>query len=741
MARPGRSFPTQPMRLGPVASGGKVVSVGQAVETDIALGRDLVAVGQATESDSATAMTIPMVVGVGQAVDTQEAQRVRATKLPVLGWKIQIDWDADGFTDGDVVTGDVLERAGITMEYGRDQARSLSPMAAGRAALELNNRSRDYSPDNLASPLYGKLIQARPLRVRATLDDQAMNANPLMIHDVDDWTGASATPTHSTAVVHPDAVGSMLLTPSGGTAGGAGSGLVAVTARASYTASMWAYSPGGWSTGVQVLINWYSAGDVFMYSDTGTLTALPAGQWTEIGDSFVAPATAVKAAVWAWQAGTPTSGDIWYAWDVRLAPASGVNTLFHGFTDEWTIQPMPEERSVAITGLDAVARLQGAKVTTQLYRSVRTGTAIGYILDALGWPADMRDLDPGATIVRWWWVEDGDAFEAAEALVRSEGPSAILYADEFGRIVFRDRHHRLLNDASRFAQATFVDSSEDGEPAFSQFTYDHGWREVVNSVSIKVDELDPPPAAEQVWSSESIVNIAASSSLVLRITLDDPVYEATGNFEVIGGSATQSLTANSGQTLTWTITAGAGGATLANLEILGQPVAVRRSYTVLKEDQSSINSYGLRSQTYEVPWAGINDADAIGQSILEASAQRRPIVTITLVSGTWVESERLRQQLSRDLSDRVHVREPETQVDHDFYVERIGHTIGSAGLTVETTIGMERAILQADNVFRFDDSDHGFDDGVFASVSLTDPSVLFRFDVAGQGFDDGVFAT
>lgn len=740
MARLGRGVPNRTLIVRNQAAGNVTVAVGQAVETDIALGRHYIAVGQATETDTARPVTIPVVALVGQAVETDTARPVTAEKAPVIRWKIQVDWDADGFMEDDEVTDRVTERGGVSMSYGRDQTRSLSPMAAGRAALELNNRSRDYSPDNLDSPLYGKVIQARPLRITAVLDDFALNSNPLFGSDISGWTPASASIAHSTSVVHPDGDGSMRITPSGGTACGAGSNLVAVSPGESYSANMWAYSAAGWD-GVQTLINWYDSGTNFLFSDFGISMEVPAGMWVENGCTFIAPDNAAYGAVWAWQNGTPAVSDVWYVWNVTLELISGVSTLFNGFTDEFTVQPAQEDRSVAITGLDALAKLRGAKVTTPLYDGIQTGVAIGYVLDALGWPADKRDLDPGVTTVRWWWVEDGDAFEQIESLVQSEGPAAIVYTDIYGRIVFRDRHHRLFNDASRFSQTTFVDSTDAGEPAFTEMSYDHGWRDVVNSVTIKVDELGIAASPEVVWTDESITNIGASEVLTLRITLENPVKWPGATFDVIGGSASSSVTVDSGQTLTWTITAGAGGATIANLQVLAQPVTAHRSFTITKQDQDSINAYGLRSQDYTIPWAGVNDADAIADLILEASAQRRPIVELKCRSGTWLETERLRQQLARNLSDRVHIREPETCVDHDFFIEQIGHTVTGAGLMIETTFGLERAILQADDVFRFDDSDHGFDDGVFASVSLTDPTNLFRFDTSGQGFDDGVFAT
>lgn len=745
MSRFLRGYPRQPQYLGPVGPGQKIVSVGQAVETDIALGRHKIAVGQATETDTSQHVMTPIKVHVGQAVETDTVPGITTPVFdPVVDWGVFIDWYGDGDfeTDGDDVTGRTLARTEMSMQYGRDQARESSPMAAGRISFELDNRSKDYSPDNQDSPLYGQVLPARPLMIQATMGDQYLNLNPFFETNVDNWTAAgSATVAWSSAVLYPGATGSMKITPNGvASACGAGSELVTVTGGAAYTASAWMNSPGGYDN-AHVLINWYTSGDVFISTSTGLQYTLDAGVWTEFGERFIAPTNAAKAAVWVWQAGTPAASDVWYSWGVKLAPASAVNTLFRGFTDEFTVQPEISDRSVAITGLDSVAKLQGVKATTQLYSGVRTGTAIGLVLDAIGWPTNLRDLDPGATVVRWWWVQDTDAFEAIQDLVTSEGPPAMLHADDQGRIVFRDRHHRLFNTASTTPQATFYSSTDDGEPAFSEFSYDHGWREVINSVSIKVDEIDPADQ-QQVWQNEGIVTIGTSQTLTLQLNLDAPVIEPSLEFDIINGSCSGSITIDSGQTITIALTAGAGGATITNLEVVGQPVTTSRSYTVLLEDADSISKYGKRSQDYTIPWAGYNDALAVGQLILDASSTRRPIVTVKMISGTWFASERLTQQLSRDLSDRVHVRElDQTCVDHDFHIEQIQHTASEGGLMLATEFGLERALEQAVNVFRFNDSTYGFDNGVFASVALADPAKLFRFDTTGQGFNDGVFAT
>jgi len=69
---------------------------------------------------------------------------------------------------GDDVSARVLAERGVTMERGRDQARALAPPMAGKLDLALDNRSRDYSTENAASPRAGQLRPGHRVRVIAT---------------------------------------------------------------------------------------------------------------------------------------------------------------------------------------------------------------------------------------------------------------------------------------------------------------------------------------------------------------------------------------------------------------------------------------------------------------------------------------------------------------------------------------------------------------------------------------------
>jgi len=518
---------------------------------------------------------------------------------------LRIDWNNDGdYSDtGENVTSRVLADSTLTVEYGRDQARALSPMASGRMAFELNNRSRDYSPENTASPLAGNVLPARRVRWQRTLS----------------------------AVTY---------------------------------------------------------------------------------------------------------------------------TMFQGFLDDFDVLPDLEQRSVRISCLDALARLRDTKISTTVYQGIRTGTAIGLVLDAIGWPATDRDLDPGATLIRFWWEDDTDAWQAVERLLNSEGPPSICYVDPDGKFVFRDRHHRLLRAASTTSQATFRGSG--AEPLMSPpLVYDHGWRGVVNSITYSVGERAPAGELAVVWSSDETINLSEGQTIEITaqatdpfigavtpeavVPSDDPDQGPGADYTLLSGAVTFMLSRTTGASTTIRITAtlGAGPVVLRGLRLRAYPVPVVTTVKVAAEDSSSIAKYGDRSPSQDAPWVNRYDAEAIAHIMLAQRAERLPVVSMRLISGS---DTRLTQQLARDLSDRVTIIEPETGLSDDFYIERAQHTVSHGGLIHETVFGCEKVAPVVDPVFRFDTAGAGFDDGKFGD-GQDDPSNLFIFDVAGHGFDDGVFAT
>lgn len=146
---------------------------------------------------------------------------------------------------------------------------------------------------------------------------------------------------------------------------------------------------------------------------------------------------------------------------IRATYNGKTHTLFNGFLDDFVLSPSRTDHSLEVSALDLLQKFNEATISTPLYHSIQTGQAVHYILDALGWPSDRRDIDAGATTIRWWWEEQTDAFEALNKVTNSEGPPAFAFISSAGDFVFRDRHHRLLNTESTTSQATFISGSPD----------------------------------------------------------------------------------------------------------------------------------------------------------------------------------------------------------------------------------------------------------------------------------------
>ncbi|MFE4671121.1 carbohydrate binding domain-containing protein [Streptomyces sp. NPDC056723] len=154
-----------------------------------------------------------------------------------------------------------------------------------------------------------------------------LNANPTFDVDASAWSGASSTVARSTAVMHPQGIASLLVTPAGGvSAVSARSDLTAVgtvTPGQQYRVSGWFYSPGGWSV-MYPSAQWADASGAVLSSSFSS-RSVPAGQWTYLEDTVTAPASSSRARMAARADSTPSTSDIYYAWNLRIRPpvASG----------------------------------------------------------------------------------------------------------------------------------------------------------------------------------------------------------------------------------------------------------------------------------------------------------------------------------------------------------------------------------------------------------------------------------
>lgn len=289
------------------------------------------------------------------------------------------------------------------------------------------------------------------------------------------------------------------------------------------------------------------------------------------------------------------------------------------------------------------------------------------------------------------------------------------------------------------------------------FGYSHGWRDIVNQVSFDVDERRPDSAYTVVWESDDTINLTLGQSVQIQAKASDPFRDAAdlvaGTDIVFTGTGTvsTSISRRSGQSTTLTVLAVGGTVTITHLQLRARAVPTARTVKVAADDSVSIQRHGQRSNPDDAPWAGQHDAFAIAQLLLAHYAQRRPTVSLRLVSS---DTDHLLQILTRTISDLISIRHGELGLDADFHIESLQHTIArmpsadEAETDCETrvhyaTLGCERTgLVVPQNPFTFDVAGLGFDDGVFDPTGADDPEAVFIFDDPLQGrFDHGRFGT
>jgi hypothetical protein len=444
-------------------------------------------------------------------------------------------------------------------------------------------------------------------------------------------------------------------------------------------------------------------------------------------------------------ASSPLAGNVLPGRGVYIkATVSGVDyTVFRGALDDFELRPAIDDQYIPASCLDGLARFRGAQISTPLYRGIRTGEAIGRILDEMGWTAG-RDLDAGATYMPYWWLTDADAFDAVQELLASEGQPALATVGSDGSFIFRDRHHRLLRSASTAVQSTWRSSGV--EPVVSSPTsYDHGWKEIINSVTYEQPVRQLSGTLQVAWSAPGRLDLAAGETLVLNAAgstavMDAQLPVAGVDYTAQSGSVSFALPQTSGQAITLLVTAVGGPAVIDNLQLRARTVDTVTTVRVTVEDAGSISAYGLRSAKSEQSpvWASIYDALAVAEILVGRRGQRLPTVTASMVGGG--SATRLTQILTRDLSDRVHLVEAHTGLDADMFLERIAHTISQGGLEHRTAFSLEKVPTEVGTALTFDAAGKGFNDGRFQALGVITGTAMLRFDTAAQGFDQGRFA-
>jgi hypothetical protein len=141
-------------------------------------------------------------------------------------------------------------------------------------------------------------------------------------------------------------------------------------------------------------------------------------------------------------------------------PATSLTSyLFSGYITSYNYrqsQDVGEVSTTTLTALDATQLLTLATVSTVTgaVAGETTGVRFGRILDALGWPTGMRDVDTGATTCQ---ADPGTARTGSAALQTVASTEfGAFYIDTQGRVVFQDRN--LTSTSVAGTPTAFVDT-------------------------------------------------------------------------------------------------------------------------------------------------------------------------------------------------------------------------------------------------------------------------------------------
>lgn len=125
-------------------------------------------------------------------------------------------------------------------------------------------------------------------------------------------------------------------------------------------------------------------------------------------------------------------------------PATGIDyNVFSGYITGYQYTQSRDTGTVSyttITAVDGFQLLNLAAITTVTgaVAGETTGQRVGRILDQIGWPSGMRDVDTGLTTVQ---ADPGTTRQALQALQTAATTEyGALYMDASGQVVFQDRN-------------------------------------------------------------------------------------------------------------------------------------------------------------------------------------------------------------------------------------------------------------------------------------------------------------
>lgn len=310
--------------------------------------------------------------------------------------------------------------------------------------------------------------------------------------------------------------------------------------------------------------------------------------------------------------------------------------------------------------------------------------------------ATPRRLDVGnQTLLYWWLDESQDIFAHLVRLLNTEGPTARIFEDGSGGIVFKNRQALYTESVSTIVQSTIRDKTT--APLFQRLpVYDDGVKSVVNRATLSRN-LRSSASLAAVWAANETVTFAGGETRTFRIqqTTQSPFSDALDPVEdtdytvTAGTVSSATLDRTSGSVATLTIVAGVSGATLTGLQVRAQSLDIVTTTSIEGFDTTSIATHGERPlPTRYAIWPEItqNEGQGLVDALVATQKDPRTIAAVSVLGN--VDAAALTMNLEREIGDRIRLIETRAGIDINAHIYQIAHRI-EEGPLLRTTFGVQ----------------------------------------------------
>lgn len=154
--------------------------------------------------------------------------------------------------------------------------------------------------------------------------------------------------------------------------------------------------------------------------------------------------------------------------------------LFRGDVQDWPQDWQGLQNETPVDALDAFDALADAEFSDDRPAEL-SGARVNAILDAIGWPAGMRAIDGGQSMMKATTYETANAKTELQLVAKSE--QGVLFIDPTGNVTFHERHRRWKPPYNT-SQVTFSNRPTGAEVAFTDAKLVYSKQRIRNYITV-----------------------------------------------------------------------------------------------------------------------------------------------------------------------------------------------------------------------------------------------------------------